>query len=71
MSADRHLHLAAPHVLDLRLVLAAAAVEQGERLAGLQPQHLHVAGGAGGSSSACRSPAQSRVKARHRLPPKA
>jgi hypothetical protein len=29
-------------------VLAAAAVEQGERVAGLQPQHLHVARGNGG-----------------------
>jgi hypothetical protein len=42
MRADLDLHLAATHALDARLVLAALAVEQGDGVAGLQPQHLHV-----------------------------
>jgi hypothetical protein len=44
-----HLHLdsAASHVLDHGVVLAAAAVEQDQGIARLQPEHLHVARGAG------------------------
>ncbi len=45
-----HLHMAAAHFDNLRLPLAvgSSAVEQGDGIAGLQAQHLHMAGGTRG-----------------------
>ncbi len=39
----RDLHLAAAHLRHRGLKLAALAIEQGQGLARLQPQHLHMA----------------------------
>ena len=54
VAAHLHLHVAAAHLGDGGVKLAPAAgnarpaVEQGDGVARLQAQHLHVAGGAGG-----------------------
>ena len=42
--ADKHLHIAASHVGDGRLIFAIRlAVKEGDGVAGLQAQHLHMA----------------------------
>jgi len=45
VAADLHLHIAAAHVGDGGAPLAALAVEQRDRVARLQAQHLHMARG--------------------------
>ena len=50
--ADLHVDRAAAHASDARAPLAAGAVEQPQRRAGLQPQHLHMARGGIGQRQA-------------------
>jgi len=65
-----HLHIAAAHAHDGGLPLAARAVlrpfEQGDGVAGLQAQHLHMARRAGGQVDVqARGQRQGAVKAWH------
>jgi hypothetical protein len=48
VGTDLDLYIAAPHARDGGSELAAGAVEQRDGCTRLQPQHLHVARGAGG-----------------------
>jgi hypothetical protein len=45
LRAELHLHIAAAHVHDGGFELAALAVEEGDGVAGLLAQHLHMARG--------------------------
>jgi tRNA threonylcarbamoyladenosine modification (KEOPS) complex Cgi121 subunit len=47
MLTHHHAHIAAAHVLHFGAELAAFAVEQGQRVARLHAQHLHMASSGG------------------------
>ena len=72
MADHPHLHIAAPHVGDLGQVLTPQAIEQGDRLAGLQAQHLNMAGcGRRQGQGVTRDQGQIAEKTRHQTRPKA
>ena len=67
--AHHHANITAAHVLHLGAELAALAVEQGQGMAWLHAQHLHVSCGGGRQvQNLARDQGQGAVKAGHAYP---